>query len=725
MRYRYIYSKLIRKALIFLVLGFSFTSILISAAPPGGVIFEYTSLDKKKKTITFGGEKGVTFKHNGYFGDFPVTHFAMEEILIVKRKKLYCNVVMRIQGPNDHYFTLTVQIDKVKVSGLQKKFSGMIYLIEKSHEKVKFIKEDIKSLKRFSNGKVTTDNKSKDGSSHYTYRKKWYGVVSDVNVMSMEKGDKGTLLIGTKENGLLIWNERTLKIKRFTVDNTDSLLPSNTITAICKVGKGFWIGTNRGMVIFDGLNFKPVDASDSTIGENVITDITAGHQKMYVGTAMGMTVVNDSGGWNQYNKEDGTLPNNQITKIIVTQNEEDTKEQVLIGTKKGAFEFNENGCEAIDDDMSQLWINDIFVDNINPGGTFLCSSQGIIKFPIDSETLRINYAPEIIGDKETIPDPWIKSISMEYIPNMLDNGKGKYRKILWAAGQQKVLYMEDGNWDEIDMALNKIPGSRPSKIVIENGVMESEIDNKIYIATDKGVAVRKVIRRVDNYPARCHFNLENMERVYDMVRFQGDIWFACEQGICNMTQLTLYDESNWDFYNSEVFDLEIINDQYLLATPKNGGILVYDGENKPELMNKEQYGWASDYFTALYYNSRDNLIYAAFDKSGSIGERILIIPFAEPEKWSYLNTDMQKPRDKRTLLDDRMIAPGEVTCMTMIGEKLFAGTIDNGVFIISDSGWHCEREKDTHSLPDNKVKQVVADQFGNVWVVTRNGFGRY
>lgn len=700
-------------------------SPLFSAAPPGGVIFDYTSLDKEKKTVTFGGADGVTFKHNGYFGELPVTHFGMEEVWIVPRDQRYVHVVMRVQGPNDHYFTLTVQVRQVKVSGLQKKFSGFIHLVEKSHEKVKIVQEDLDSLKRFSNGKVVTSSKSKDGSSYYTYRKKWYGVVSDVNVMCMEKGEKGTLLIGTMENGLLIWDENTLKIRRITVENTGGLLPSNTITAICLAGKDIWIGTNKGMVIYDGLNFKPVFASDSTVSENVITDITAGHQKMFIGTAMGLTVVNNGGGWNQYNQEDGHLPNNQITRIIVKRNEEDTKEQVLLGTKKGAFEFNENGCQIIDDNLAQLWINDILVDDISPGGTLVCSSQGITRFPIDSETLRINYVPEIIGDQETIPDPWIKSMGMEYIPDMLDSGESAYRKVLWAAGQQKLLFMEDGNWDEIDMALNKIPGSMPSKIVVDNGVLESEIDNKIYVATDKGVAVRKVIRRIENYPARCHINLNNMETVYDMVRFQGDVWFACEKGICNMTQLTLYDEKNWNFYNSDVFDLELINDQYLLAAPKNGGILVYDGENHPVLMTKDQYGWPSDYFTALYYNSRDNLIYAGFDRSGAIGERILIIPFAEPERWKYLNTEMSKPKKERKLVDARMLAPGEITCIRMSGENVYAGTIDSGMFVISDKGWSCERETDTHSIPDNKVRQLVPDQYGNVWAVTRNGLGRY
>ena len=167
----------------------------------------------------------------------------------------------------------------------------------------------------------------------------------------------GTVWIGTRNNGLLAFNE-TGNRKRALVNqlNRGSLPDLAVSTVINDRNNRLWIGTKKGMVVFSnagGLfdvssyDAAPVIIEDDGIpkkllGDQAINSIAIdGADNKWFGTDTGGVLGTNPSGQEtlfNFNKDNSPLPSNRIFKIKV----DDSNGKVYFATDKGIVAFNNN-----------------------------------------------------------------------------------------------------------------------------------------------------------------------------------------------------------------------------------------------------------------------------------------------------------------------------------------------------------------------------------------------
>ncbi len=119
---------------------------------------------------------------------------------------------------------------------------------------------------------------------------------------------------------------------------TENGLPQNTVQAIVQTQDGYlWIGTQEGLVRFDGLNFTVFDKENTpAFKSNDIRFLQQDRQgRLWISTSYGL-VCRHNGQFTSYTTNEG-LPDNSIGPVV-----EDVNGNVWIGTDGGLARF-ENG----------------------------------------------------------------------------------------------------------------------------------------------------------------------------------------------------------------------------------------------------------------------------------------------------------------------------------------------------------------------------------------------
>jgi ligand-binding sensor domain-containing protein len=146
--------------------------------------------------------------------------------------------------------------------------------------------------------------------------------------------------------------------------NTSNVLPSNSITSLVKDdADNIWIGTDKGLVKYDGANWTNYTISDGLISDH-ITDVAIDQGgNLWCGTSNGISKFNGVS-WLNYTTTDG-LVHNSVNELFV-----DNSNTLWIGTYAGISEFNgtswdnykpssvyggNNICSIEQDADSNLW----------------------------------------------------------------------------------------------------------------------------------------------------------------------------------------------------------------------------------------------------------------------------------------------------------------------------------------------------------------------------------
>lgn len=145
---------------------------------------------------------------------------------------------------------------------------------------------------------------------------------------------------------------------QWTLFNTsNSLLPGNEIYCLAKDTTGnLWIGTDYGLVKYDGAAFTIIDSSNSDLPVNEIRSIAFDKTgKMWVGTLQaGFSIFNGSS-WTSFNSQNSLLPDNQVRTIGF-----DTAGIAWLGTSGGAVYQSDEGWIVY-----SIFNSPIGADNIN------------------------------------------------------------------------------------------------------------------------------------------------------------------------------------------------------------------------------------------------------------------------------------------------------------------------------------------------------------------------
>ena len=190
-----------------------------------------------------------------------------------------------------------------------------------------------------------------------SFNGEWFGYDIDLEVDANKIGlneidvdQFNNIWIGTRANGLLVFNENNLSKKALIAEVNKGNLPSNNVRTF-RIDRSdrIWIGTSIGLTVFNNAsgifdesiyNSEPVVILDDGIPKKLLGDQTIntieidGGDNKWFGTETGGVLYTDPSGENtlaSFNKDNSPLPSNRIIKIKV----DDVTGKVYFSTDKG------------------------------------------------------------------------------------------------------------------------------------------------------------------------------------------------------------------------------------------------------------------------------------------------------------------------------------------------------------------------------------------------------
>ena len=161
-------------------------------------------------------------------------------------------------------------------------------------------------------------------------------------------------------------------------DQSNSPLPSNSVTATLNDGEVTWVGTNDGLAMFDGLNWTIYKSETSQLPDDHVYNIYKDNQEnTWVSTNMGLLKISMSG-WEVVNMANSEIPTTQIRSILSAQ-----QNNLWIGTwGSGLLKYDGATWTVYNDQNSQLSSNGIFDVELDETGNVWVGTYngGVSKF---------------------------------------------------------------------------------------------------------------------------------------------------------------------------------------------------------------------------------------------------------------------------------------------------------------------------------------------------------
>ncbi len=167
----------------------------------------------------------------------------------------------------------------------------------------------------------------------------------------------GSIWIGSRRNGVLIYNETGDRKRALVAEATKGSLPdANTRAIVVDRNNRIWIGTKKGLVVFSNAggifdaaiyDAAPIIIDDDGIPKKLLGDqpvntisIDGADNKWFGTDTGGVLATNPSGRETlfNFNKDNSPLPSNRIVKIRV----DNSNGKVFFATDKGIVAFNNN-----------------------------------------------------------------------------------------------------------------------------------------------------------------------------------------------------------------------------------------------------------------------------------------------------------------------------------------------------------------------------------------------
>ena len=184
----------------------------------------------------------------------------------------------------------------------------------------------------------------------------------------------GNKWIGFNNSG----NTNSLQLVRFNGTNWDSFphIPKRKINALAvDAVNNLWIGTDSGLVMFDGVVFTNYNTSNSGIASNKIISLATGGGNIYAGTYSGLCVFNGTI-FTNYNHALNNLSHDTIYSITY-----ESSSAVWLGNVGGLEKFYGSGFSYYNNlgGIGSDQVNCIYIDQANNKwlGT---NANGVVKF---------------------------------------------------------------------------------------------------------------------------------------------------------------------------------------------------------------------------------------------------------------------------------------------------------------------------------------------------------
>ncbi len=192
---------------------------------------------------------------------------------------------------------------------------------------------------------------------------------NSLGLNEIEVDRSNTVWIGSRRDGILIYNENGDRKRALTTEPTKGSLPHENVRTIAiDKSNRIWIGTKKGMVVYnnasgvfdaDIYDANPIIILDDGIpkkllGDQVINtiEVDGANNKWFGSDNGGVLYTNPSGRETLaiFNKDNSPLPSNTILKIQV----DESTGVVYFGTDKGIVAYNSN-VAPFSDELEEVY----------------------------------------------------------------------------------------------------------------------------------------------------------------------------------------------------------------------------------------------------------------------------------------------------------------------------------------------------------------------------------
>lgn len=492
----------------------------------------------------------------------------------------------------------------------------------------------------------------------------------DVNVNTIFQDKSGFIWVGTNQ-GLVKYNG--IEFTPFTTENS---LLSNEITAITQDSAGImWIGHQNGSIsIYDGENFAPfkpeegissVEISSFLISKsNTVWFTTYGEGVYYWGGKNRKRVYN-------INTDDGLL-DNYTYSIVQGENS-----NIYISTDKGICVYDTTKQAIVD----SITMSDGLPDNIVKHLCFTPDKKlwiamedgGLCSYDIETKKFNLvsNWIFGSINDF-VIVNPsefWISTKRNGIVKLNIDaNGVAWYKEYGKSQGlsvQTKTVFLDR--------------------------------EHNIWISSKEGLTLRKnnCIEFLDEHD---NFNIKNIYNLaFDK---KGCIWVASQEGLFKVI----------------ISEMGKISVQKVLDNPTSFLLFI------SVYCDSEGFIWAGTYGYGVYRINPDDLTYKVFNTNNGLANNNVISISGKKDTILFSTTgggvsiyDSKNPKSFKTLSIDNGLTSNYIYCSFIDSKsRLWFGTDGGGIACMTKGVFQkCEDQRD--SLFSRVFYSITEDQSGKIW----------
>src|SRR3989339_223433 len=516
------------------------------------------------------------------------------------------------------------------------------------------------------------------------------------------------------------------QLYNFTNYSIDQGLPQSTVFCIYEDDLGYlWLGTESGVVRFDGTHFKLYDQSSGLPGNNVRSIIKGPENTIWVGTDKGIGLFNGST-WKTITKADW-LRGTNILKMSM-----DGKNRVWAATNDAGINIihlDDSVHIQILDELSGLASNFVFdiLHDALTKKTWIAMIGGV---NMVTETDR-GFIVHHLEDSVVTPSNFIASIEKDKSGNLwfatLDAGAfklssrlGKYHVenfgVLQGINDPKIWDIDCSAEGQVWFASNDnglycLENEKIQNISIENG-LPGNLILTIFRDSNRNIWLGSMGNGLTLWRGKAlvHFTREQGLPGQKVLAVKnapdGKLWVGTdEKGLAllhfqNDLMNAQYFDKNQGFISKQVISLDIDNYGDLLFGTRGDGMARFINGRFHYLSSADG---LADNNTNRVYQGPNGSIYVATDLGFNEVTNNKIYAISEDD--GLINSEVQ------TIISDKK---GNIWMGTLGGLAFFQATTKTYRDFNEEEG-----------LFDLKVHCLVADKFDNIWIGTSNGIYKY
>ncbi|HEU4710010.1 MAG TPA: two-component regulator propeller domain-containing protein [Pyrinomonadaceae bacterium] len=480
---------------------------------------------------------------------------------------------------------------------------------------------------------------------------------------------------------------------------TENGLPQNTVQAIVQTQDGYlWIGTQEGLVRFDGLNFAVFDKENTpAFKSNDIRFLQQDRQgRLWISTSYGL-VCRHNGLFAGYTINEG-LPDNSVGPIV-----EDANGNVWIGTAAGLARF-ENGkfkTFTIENGLSR---NVVQLLTARANGTLLVgTSAGLQALSGDSFT-NITIGPDILPANitaiaETLNGQlWLGTLNGLFAVD----GNGRANPVPLPNNRVNALCVDRNGtlWIGTAAGLARVRNGKVETFTAADGLTSNLVlsvfedrEGSIWIGTEAGGLNQLKSKKFNTYTTRQGLPSDLVKAIYQ--DSQGGIWIGSNGG-----GLTLFKDGKFTTWTTKD---GLSSDVVLSLTSSADGTLWI---GTPDGLNRFRDG-VFQTFTFADGLSNDLVRSVFVDRSGVlwVGTRDGLNSFRDNEFRTYTTQDGLANNFIGAIYED---SKGNLWVGTLGG----LSKLKDGVF---------QTFTTNEGLSSNTVISLYEDAAGDLWIGTNGG----